>query len=181
MELFTPVTGYEGFYSVSRTGKVWSERARKILKPATDRYGYHYYVFCVNGVRKTLKEHRLVAETYISNPLSKPTVDHKNGNKIDNRVENLQWATNKEQSNNPTTYPKLAAIGRNKFRMLAKQNNYNRKPVAVYRDGTLVGQFGSLLSAANAVGISYSRASMCANGHCNKAGGYVFRWVAKEK
>ncbi len=68
----------------------------RILKPAKDKYGYYYVVFSINGVRKKHMIHRLVAEKYIPNPDNKPEINHKNGIKTDNRVENLEWCTSYE-------------------------------------------------------------------------------------
>ena len=67
------------------------------IKPAKDKDGYLRCTFSHDGKRKSISVHRLVAIAHIPNPMSKPTVNHINGDKTDNRVENLEWATHHEQ------------------------------------------------------------------------------------
>lgn len=67
------------------------------IKPTIDKYGYLRCTFSNGGVRKSYYVHRLVAQAFVKNPCGKPTVNHINGVKTDNRAENLEWATHKEQ------------------------------------------------------------------------------------
>lgn len=94
MEVWKDIEGYEGYYQVSNLGRVKSFKCNspKILKNGKCTMGY-YMVSLNNSSRRI---HRLVAETFIQNPSNKKTVNHKNGVKGDNHVDNLEWATQKE-------------------------------------------------------------------------------------
>lgn len=98
-EIWKQMTGYEGKYMVSNLGRIRSllngSKFYGILKPAIHKGGYLRVRLYDN---KSLLVHRLVAQTFIPNPKNKATVNHKNGNKKDNRVENLEWATQKENN-----------------------------------------------------------------------------------
>ena len=93
------IPGYEDFYAVDEDGNIYSKRSRKILKPKTDKYGYKVVALSRNGAVKYKTVHRIVAAAFIPNPARKPTVNHINENKSDNRVCNLEWATHRENDN----------------------------------------------------------------------------------
>ena len=79
-----------------KNGRI-DNRKGKILKPTKTHDGYLRVTFSFEGKRKSFLVHRLVALAFLPNPLNKETVNHINGIKTDNRVENLEWATHKEQ------------------------------------------------------------------------------------
>lgn len=98
MERWKPVIGYEGIYEVSNYGNVRNVTSGHVLLQTNTTTGYRKVELYKNG-RKNLRVHRLVASAFINNTYGKPYINHKNGNKTDNRVENLEWCTQKENVN----------------------------------------------------------------------------------
>jgi exopolyphosphatase/pppGpp-phosphohydrolase len=90
------IESYGEDYSVSKKGEVYSHRAGKFLKPMRHNYGYRYVSLCKDGKRSNFLIHRLVAIAFIPNPENKRTVNHKNGDKTDNSLNNLEWNTYSE-------------------------------------------------------------------------------------
>lgn len=108
-EIWKDVPGYEGLYQVSNLGEVRSlpryekdknnklyKRKGVILKQSKTTTGYWKVELCKNGTRKSLKVHRLVALAFIVNTFNKPFINHKDGNPLNNIVDNLEWCTQSE-------------------------------------------------------------------------------------
>lgn len=94
---FKDIEGYEGRYAISKDGRVFSYLRNIILHPEEVHNGYlRVNLIDAEGSVRHFRVHRLVAETFIPNPEEKTQVNHKNGNRKDNRVENLEWATARE-------------------------------------------------------------------------------------
>lgn len=89
------IEGYEGFYSVTEDGRVFTHRQNKFLKFGDSR-GHFNVPLTMDGTQKRINVHRLVAAAFIPNPLGKPQVKHIDGNKKNNNASNLEWCTGKE-------------------------------------------------------------------------------------
>jgi hypothetical protein len=97
MDLLKQIQDYED-YKIDGNGNVYSYKknvAKKMI-PQKATAGYHYVSLCKNGTRKNRFIHRLMAQAFIENPENKLEVNHKNGNKLDNRLCNLEWVTPSE-------------------------------------------------------------------------------------
>lgn len=104
-EIWKPVVGYEDSYEVSNLGRVKSiketpfsicKSSDRIMKLYMHKKGYLKVMLYLNGKRKHAFVHRLVAEAFIPNPNELSQVNHKDGNKTNNCVHNLEWCTGKE-------------------------------------------------------------------------------------
>ena len=102
------VVGYENIYGVTSCGKIWSYKYKKFLKPRVNRGGYFQVDLMKNGERKTYSLHRIVAEAYLPNLENLPQVNHKDENKANNCVNNLEWCDCKYNNNYGTRNEKVA-------------------------------------------------------------------------
>ena len=103
-EIWKAIAECNGEYSISNHGQVksYKDGRERILKPYLVGYLGNQYLaigICTNGKRKNQKIHKLIALAFIPNPCNKLTVNHKDGNKTNNHIDNLEWATHKENIN----------------------------------------------------------------------------------
>jgi len=106
-ELWRGVVGHEDYYQVSDHGRVRSLYTGKIMGTGLNNW-YRTTTLCKNGTRKSVCVHQIVAKAFIPNPLNKPCVNHIDGDKTNNHVSNLEWATFKE--NETHSYKKLGKV-----------------------------------------------------------------------
>ena len=97
--MWKKVYGFDD-YLCKEQGEIYSLKTNKIMKTHNDKDGYQCLRLTIEkGKAITVKVHRLIAQTFIPNQENKPLVNHKNGNKKDNAVSNLEWCTAKENAN----------------------------------------------------------------------------------
>ena len=175
MEVWKDITGYEGLYQVSSLGRVKSlERfkldgrrcAERIMKPSADLGGYLSCELCNDGRGKRFLIHRLVAEAFLQNPDNKREVNHINGIKSDNSIENLEWSTSSENT------------------IHAYRHGLEVKPTrAVLQfdlQGNFIREWASAQEAAPSTGTYKSNICHCCKGRLKHAGGYIWKYKEAE-
>lgn len=90
------IPGYEGIYAATSCGKIWSYRRKKFLKPEVLENGYLRVCLSVGSIRNRYRVHRLIAMTYLDMPEGKCEINHLDGNKQNNCVNNLEWCSHRE-------------------------------------------------------------------------------------
>ena len=157
------IKGFEGRYWVNELGEVFNARGSQ-LKTALKKNGYCYVVLFGKGSPQFKPIHRLVAEAFILNPENKPQVNHINGDKKDNRAENLEWVTHREN-----------------FAHASRMGLLHTSPVAMFdKKGNLIRTFNSLKSAEEYVGAKRPNGTAicsCIRGDQKTAYGYVWRYL----
>ena len=135
-EYWKPVVGYEGHYQVSNFGRVKSIKfGKEIILKQHIRRGYYSVNLSKNGIAKRYSVHRLVAEAFLPNPDNLPQINHKDENKSNNNINNLEWCDS-EYNNNYGT--------RNKRVSEKMTNGKLSKPVLQYDlEGNLIREWAS--------------------------------------
>lgn len=173
-EIWKDIEGYEGLYRVSSSGKVFSVRHNNILKERFNR-GYVFYNLSVDGVKKNVAAHRLVAQAFIPNPENKAQVNHLDENPGNNRVDNLDWVTAKENHEWGTRTARTS--------ITQKMTMTTRKPVIIIYPS---GQTRECISQKEASIVSGKPMSVIAKiaGGKQKLGrtrdGYIFKYHSLE-
>ena len=147
---------FEGIFQVSSTGKIkrfYKNGKTNILKGVIKRSGYRMVLLKTPEKSKYALVHRLVAEAFIKNPKNLPQINHKDENKINNNVNNLEWCTAKYNSNYGT---------KNKRVSKSKTNNtYNMTPVRCIETGII---YPTIHEAERQTGILTSGITACCKG-----------------
>jgi hypothetical protein len=155
-EIWKPIKGYEERYSISNLGNVKSNE--RLLKLTNRGVGYLSVRLCKNNIKNTQDIHRLVCSHFIGD-VDNLIVNHKDGNKQNNRVENLEWVT--PQDNTRHAIDTGLSV------------HYTRKVQQVSIDsGDVLNEFESIKDAEKATGVSNKHISACCRGSRKQTGGF---------
>lgn len=178
-EIWKDIPGYEGLYQVSNLGRVKSldrfvktgmgtrHQEEIIVKPTTLNGGYLKIRLYKDGTTSGRLVHRLVAEMFKPNIENKTDVNHKNGDKTDNRVDNLEWVSHKENMQHAFA---MGLIGGKHF-----LNNKGSKAVSQYDENmTLIETYPSMHEAERKTGIRQGIISTSVH-RGSKVGGYIWK------
>lgn len=160
-------------YMVSSMGRV-KNCDGVILKFQNSHRGYYYCNIYKNGNPKTIRIHRIVAETFIPNddPSHKTQCNHVNECKHDNRVSNLEWTSPKQNANHATRNKRISKAQKNHKKKSKRINQYTI-------DGIFIKEWPSTMEIERINGFRHNNISSCCNGKYKQAYGYM--WKYKEK
>ena len=170
-EIWKDIPNYEGLYKINNYGKIKRLPFNRYIKTHNEK-GYIRVALCKNNKVKHLYLHRLIALTFIPNPENKPEVNHKDGNKLNNNINNLEWSTRKENMNHARDTG-LWKVTKNMKKGLDQSKatyQYNR----CYR---LLNVYNSAKEASLRTKINHGNICACCEGRRKTAGGYIWSYL----
>lgn len=169
-EVWKDIKGYEGHYQVSSLGRVKSVKFHKerIMKMSIDSDGYVVLHLTRNNTRKNVRVHRLVAEAFIPNYSNHPQVNHKDEDKTNNAVSNLEWCDCSYNNNYGNRNSKAGKAIAKKLSKPIEQRSY---------DGKLIKVWSSFAEIKRELGFDTKCIWLCCKGICNKSQGYKWNYA----
>lgn len=178
------IKGYECLYEVSDSGLIKSlQRGERLLKlTKTNKNGYFKVDLYNRGKNKQLLVHRIVAEAFIPNPNNLPVVNHKDENKLNNSVDNLEWVTYKDNTNYGTATQRRIAHTDYSKPIYAHNARINGKKVCrsvvqLTLDGLLIKIYESAAEAFRTTNVRHI--TECCTGQRKSAGGYLWKYFER--
>lgn len=175
-EIWKDVKDYEGLYQISNYGRVkslartahskYSDRQLKeiIMSPKTTRFGYYAVRLCKNGKKKDFLVHRLVAQAFIPNNFNLPQINHKDENRKNNNVENLEWCDASYNINYGNRNKKVS-------------EKISRKVAKYDLEGNLLKVYKSMTEAQNENGIWHSEIGKCCRKISKTASNFMWEYA----
>lgn len=169
-EEWRDVKGYEGKYQVSNLGNIRGLDRKdnfgrpikgKMLAQRAQKNGYMTVKLRSNGIQKTFRVHRIVADAFCDNPNNLPEVNHIDENKKNNRANNLEWCTRQYNCSYGSGLEK-------------RKEKYSHK-CAQIKEGKVIAEFPSMIEASRKTGVPFSSIQRCISGRYKSSHG--FQWV----
>ena len=177
IEIWKDIVGYEGLYKVSNLGNVMSLRHKKPFLMKTGQHSNGYLFFRLSNHNKLIKSflvHRLVAKAFLPNPNNLPQVNHKDEDKTNNRVDNLEWCDAKYNLNYGTVQERKSK----KLSKILKNRKYKLKPVLQYdKNGNFINEYPSANDAARKTGVNQPSICMVCRGKLKSTGGFLWKYA----
>lgn len=174
-ELWADIPGYEGLYQASTFGNIRSVFGNK-LKAAKYSRDYLQVTLYKGGHKKCLSVHRLVATTFIPNPQNMPEVNHKDENKLNNRLENLEWCTRAYNNSYGTAVERHVQNTDYYSDAYLKARQKRRIAVYQYIGGRCIARYESSKAASDATKIQRENIIAVLKGRRKSAGGYQWKY-----
>lgn len=216
-EIWKDIEGYEGLYQVSNLGRIKSlgrtiekigpkgkvfyrTYPQKNLVCKKDTKGYYRTNLALNGINKTVKVHRIVAQAFIPNPENKSQVNHIDGNKENNNVSNLEWCNNQENQDHswktglrkrgrehwsygkqPQGFKKYyethKGIRHPSYGKRGILSKCSKKVIQYDKKGSIIKQWDSIADVEREIGVRKCNIIECCKNRRKTAGGYIWKYA----